>query len=68
MTKKQQFKWWVYIVGGLVLILFIVPTLLSARDTIAVISGIVLLVIFGVISWHLWIKSAFQSIKGKLSE
>jgi len=68
MTKKQQFKWWVYIVGGLILILFVVPALLSARDTIAVISGLILLVVLGVISWRLWVKGAIQSIKGKLGE
>jgi len=66
MTKKQQFAWWAYIVGGLILILFIVPTLISASDTLAVIAAIVLLVLFGVVSWHFWVRRAYQSIKENL--
>lgn len=67
MTKTRQVQWWIYIVTGLAVIFFLVPTLVSARSDIAVFSGLLLLTGYGFVSWHFWIAEALASIKGKLS-
>lgn len=67
-ANKKKMKWWAYIICGIVLILFLVPAMISAKDDFAVIGGIVLLIIFGVVSWHFWISKCIQSIKAKFNE
>lgn len=66
MTNQQQIKWWLYFIGGVPLLLFFIPMLVSADNTFAVVGGVLLLIAFGTLSWHFWIKDAFKSIKGKL--
>lgn len=54
--------WWGYVCSGLMLLGFVGPTLLSAADTFAVLSGLVLLVLYGVWSWNLWIVKLVRNL------
>lgn len=59
-------KWWVYIVYGIALLFFIAPALISAPDTLLVLGGVLLLVLYGVWSWKLWIKKLVKLIEEDL--
>lgn len=60
MTRKRALVWWIYIVSLIVVVLFVVPTMLSASDTGMVLSAIGLLVLIGVLSWNLWVRQSVQ--------
>ena len=68
MTKLQQTMWWVYAIASVTLLFFLAPALISAPDTIFVLFGVLLLVLWAVWSWKLWIKSTVQKIKGAISQ
>lgn len=68
MNKKLTLVWWVYIVGGLTLMLFIVPAMLSAGDTLTVIGALLLLVAFGFVSWRLWVRRYLNFLKETFRE
>lgn len=65
--KSKDLQWWAYLVG-LVLLMFVVPTLMSAQDTVLVIIGIILMIAFAVVSWKFWIRPSIQFIWGKINE
>lgn len=62
MTKKSQFIWWSYVIAGIVGILFLCPMLISEPDTLLVLAGVLLLVLYGVWTWHLWFKKSVTFI------
>lgn len=64
----MSIKWLVYIVSGIVLILFVVPTLVSMPDTSEVILGLIICLAFGVISWQFWIRRTILTLRRKLKD
>lgn len=54
-SSTRELFWWLYAVF-VVMLLFVVPSLMSAGDTIAVIAGVLLMVLFGVVSWKFWVR------------
>jgi len=65
MRYYDHVKWWLYIFVGVVFLFFVLPSMMSAPDTLTNIAAIMLLVLFGVWSWHLWIKKVLKSLEGK---
>lgn len=68
MKKKKkstrELLWWLYIVFAVMLV-FVVPSLMSAGDTIAVIAGVLLMVLFGVVSWKFWVRPLITTLGKK---
>lgn len=62
----KALAWWLYVWAGIILLFFLAPTLLSERDTLMVLVGIVFVVAYGVWSWRFWVKSLIQRIKEEL--
>lgn len=65
---KDEARWWVYIVSGVCLLPFIAPALISAHDTVMVLLGILLLVIYAVWSWKFWIKRSVHWLLNELNK
>lgn len=68
MTKKMQFVWWIYVLSGVTLILFLAPALISAADTMLVLLGVALLVLYGVWTWKLWFTRFLGFMKESYDE
>lgn len=68
MSKKMQFVWWVYVISGITLIFFLSPALISAADTMLVLLGVALLVLYGVWTWKLWFTRFLNFVKESWNE
>lgn len=67
MKEVKEFKWWAYLLAG-VLLCFTVPWLVSAPDTVMVIVGIILMVVYAVVSWKFWIRPLIVKIWESVNE
>lgn len=54
--KHKTISLWAYVITGIILLLFVAPALISAADTVAVLFGVVLLVLYGTWSWRLIVE------------
>lgn len=68
MTRSQKFEWWLYCISAVILFFFLAPALISAADTLMVLLGVILIVIFAVWSWHLWITKFWKLLKDSFYE
>lgn len=68
MTKWQKLHWWLYVLFGVTILFFLVPALVSAKDTLAVLIGVALLIAFGYWSWELWVRRVFNWVEIKVEE
>jgi len=59
--KRRELKWWAYILTLIVLI-FLVPFLMSARDDLSVVTGVALMTIYGVITWKFWVRDLIKKV------
>lgn len=64
MKRRERLLWWLYVVIG-ALLCFVVPYLMSARDDFMVITGLALIVGYGVYSWEFWVSPLLKLIKEK---
>lgn len=64
-VKKRELHWWLYLVFG-AMISIVVPLMVSARDTISNIIGIIILVIYGVVSWKFWVRPLITKMQEKM--
>jgi hypothetical protein len=64
----KALKWWAYIISGIVLLLFLAPALISAADTVAVLAGVGMLVLYGVWSWKFLIRGLIKQLKETLRD
>lgn len=63
MSRKEISVWWAYVVLGFVLFGFVAPAMISAADTMIVIGGVLFCVLFGVWTWHLWVKDLMAKLE-----
>lgn len=68
MTNSKIVEWWTYIISGIVLLGFLAPAMISAADTIIVVLGLILLVLYGLWSYTFWVKPLFNLIKEEYRE
>jgi hypothetical protein len=68
MTKTRQLVWWLYIFGGISLLRFLGPALISAPDTGLVLIGAGLLILYGVWSYRLWARRTAIFLFNKVKE
>lgn len=67
MTRKQ-FIWWLYAITTVILLFFVAPILVSAPSTLMVLMAVVLLVLYGVFTWHMWVKQLLDFIETFIEE
>ena len=67
MTMKE-FWWWLYLLVGVLLLLFVAPILISAPSTGTVILAIALLVVYARWSWKFWIAGSINKLKEVINE
>lgn len=63
--QKRELQWWLYLVIG-AMISIVVPLLVSARDTISNLIGVIVLVVYGVVSWKFWVRPLIMKMKEKV--
>lgn len=66
MTRKQELWWWIYVVSGLLTNLLLAPWLISARDTLLNILGIVFVVAYAVWTWKKFLGKLFKEAINEL--
>lgn len=59
----NELKWWAYIAVGVVLFFFLVPAMISAKDTSLVIGGILFILAYLRWSWAFWVKPLLDKLE-----